>query len=99
MIIVQRGLAYELHRTLQGWYGTDSWRAIMPEQQSGKTQREGQTTEQWPVIPAANNTVKPMVGSPADNSEQTPTPLTPLSLDTILTAGDIERILKIIASL
>ncbi|MBF0462262.1 MAG: hypothetical protein HQL87_12800 [Magnetococcales bacterium] len=70
----------------------------MREQHCGETRWEGQTMEQWPSGRSTNGSERALAGSQAEAQDRAPVPLTPLSLDTILTAGDLQRILKIVSS-
>jgi hypothetical protein len=67
------------------------------KQQGGNTTQAAQTAAQWPV--GGTTSEKPLVsGDPEGEREKGSSPLTPLTLDTILTVGDLQRLLKIVSS-
>ena len=52
----------------------------------------------WPLGSVATVEEAARLDHGAEETNHAPTTLVPLSLDTILTAGDVKRILKIISS-
>lgn len=92
-------LAHGLHFTPAGQsIGKAVRRAKMGEQQNSGTVQAGQTGAQWPVNGVMLGEASSLSGGPAETREEGTRPLTLLTLDTVLTAGDLQRILKIVSS-
>ncbi|MEO5363647.1 MAG: hypothetical protein H7838_08495 [Magnetococcus sp. DMHC-8] len=70
----------------------------MREQQCGETGQNSQTAGQWPAGCGVVDSERSPVRAHDAASTGTASPLMPLALDTILTAGDIKRLLKIVSS-
>ena len=78
-------------------YGGEVCMARRRKQQGSNTTQAAQTAARWPV--GGTTSEKPLVsGDPEGGQEKGSSPLTPLTLDTVLTASDLQRLLKIVSS-
>ncbi|MEO5352992.1 MAG: hypothetical protein H7835_07245 [Magnetococcus sp. XQGC-1] len=68
------------------------------KQQGETTTQAAQTAAQWPVGDTTTSTPPLVSDEPEREQEQNSPPLTPLTLDTVLTVGDLQRIMKIVSS-
>ena len=72
--------------------------ARIRKQPGGNTRQAAQTAAQWPVGGATTGDPPLVPGDPEGEPGKSSPPLTPLTLDTVLTVGDLQRILKIVSS-